>query len=327
MRIIVVLTIAFCSSIFCQAQSNAGLTGKKDTSYSTYSAYISTLKTHPNIKIVPEFKSKRVSEKRNISYCEIDDRKLMLDVFYPNKKSKPKRTAILIIHGGGWRTGDRTQHYPLAQRLAALGYVCFTPEYRLSTEALYPAAVYDLKAAIRWMRAHAMEYNVDTARIAALGFSAGGELAAFLGVTNDNKKFEGSDCYLDQSSNVDAIVDIDGILAFIHPESGEGDDSRARSAATNWFGYSKTENPELWKEGSSLTYVGAQTPPTLFINSSVARMHAGREDFIKVLDQFNIYSEVKTFTDAPHSFPLFHPWFEPTLKYTDDFLKKVFKKK
>src|SRR5215203_1587714 len=121
------------------------------------------------------------------------------------------------------------------------------------------AAVYDLKAAIRWIRANAKEYNIDTTQIAALGFSAGGELAAFLGVTNNNKKFEGSNCIADHSSNVDAIVDMDGILAFIHPESGEGDDSRSISAATNWFGYSKTENPELWKEASSLTYVGAQT--------------------------------------------------------------------
>jgi len=326
MKKIPILIVGFCYAFVCRAQSITGVTGKKDTSYSTYSAYVSTLKTHPNIKIVPEFKSKLVSEKRNVSYCEIGDRKLMLDVFHPTNQNTATSAAIIIIHGGGWRTGNRTQHYPLAQRLAALGYVCFTPEYRLSTEALYPAAVYDLKAAIRWIHANAKEYNIDTTRIAALGFSAGGELAAFLGVTNDNKKFEGNDCTPGQSSNVDAIVDMDGILAFIHPESGEGDDSRAISAATNWFGYSKTENPGLWKEGSSLTYVGAQTPPTLFINSSVDRMHAGREDFIKVLNQFNIYSEVKTFTDAPHSFPLFYPWFEPTLKYTDDFLKKVFKK-
>ena len=322
-----VLTIVFFCPVFCSAQSNTGITGKPDTSYSTSSAYINTLKTHPNIKAVREFKSKSVLEKRNIPYCEIGDRKLMLDAFYPDKKSKAPRTAILIIHGGGWRTGNRMQHYPLAQRLAALGYVCFTPEYRLSTEALYPAAVFDLKAAIRWIHANAKEYNVDTSRIAALGFSAGGELAAFLGATNGNKKFEGNECLLDQSGNIDAIVDMDGILAFIHPESGEGDDSRSKSAATNWFGYSKTENSELWKEGSPLTYVGSTTPPTLFINSSVDRMHAGREDFIKVLNHFNIYSEVKTFTDAPHSFPLFHPWFEPTLKYTDDFLKKVFRKK
>jgi pectinesterase len=207
-----------------------------------------------------------------------------------------------------------------------LGYVCVTPEYRLSTEALYPAAVYDLRSALKWVYANAKAYNIDTTKIAALGFSAGGELAALLGVTNGNKKFENNDCHVIHSGNVQAIVDLDGTLAFIHPESGEGDDSRSRSAATNWFGYSKTENPELWKEASPLTYVGAQTPPTLFINSSVARMHAGREDFRKVLDQYGIYSEVKTFPGAPHSFPLFHPWFDPTVKYIDDFLKKVFKK-
>ena len=326
MKKVFVSFIGLSYSLFCYAQSYSGVTGKKDTSYSTHSAYISTLKTHPFIKIVPEFKSKLVAEKRNVSYCEIDDRKLMLDVFQPTKKSKAPAPVIIIIHGGGWRTGNRTQHYPLAQRLAALGYVCFTPEYRLSTEALYPAAVYDLKAAIRWIHANAKKYNIDTSQIAALGFSAGGQLAALLGTTNYNEKFNGNNCTRGQPSDVDAIVDMDGILAFIHPESGEGDDSRAISAATHWFGYSKTENAELWKEGSALTYVGSQTPPTLFINSSVDRMHAGREDFIKILDRFNIYSEVKTFTDAPHSFPLFHPWFEPTLKYTDDFLKKVFKK-
>ncbi len=326
MRKILVCSIGFCCSFVCRAQSITGVTGKRDTSYSNNTAYINTIKTHPYIKIVPEVKSKSVSEKRNISYCEFGDRKLMLDVFYPSKKQQNKRTAILIIHGGGWRTGDRSQHYALAQRLAELNYVCFTPEYRLSTEALYPAAVYDLKAALRWVHANAKEYNIDTAKIAVLGFSAGGELAAFLGVTNNNKKFEGDNCGQDQSSTVHAIIDMDGILAFIHSESGEGDDSRSKSAATHWFGYSKTENPELWKEGSPLTYVSAQTPPTLFINSSVGRMHAGREDFRKVLDQFNIYSDVKTFSDAPHSFPMFHPWFEPTLKYVDDFLKKIFKK-
>jgi pectinesterase len=212
----------------------------------------------------------------------------------------------------------------LAQRLTNLGYVCFTPEYRLSTEALYPAAVYDLKSALRWIRANAKSYNVDTNKVSVLGFSAGGELAAFLGVTNSNSKFEGRECNLKFSSAVNAIIDLDGTLSFVHPESGEGDDSKRTSAATYWFGYSKKENPKLWEEASPLTYISRNTPPTLFINSSVERMHAGRNDFIKVLNENNIYSEVKTFSDAPHSFPLFHPWFEPTVKYIDEFLKKVF---
>jgi pectinesterase len=307
-------------------QSTAGITGKPDTSYSTYSAFLNTRKTHPGIKWVNEFHSDSVSEKRNIVYCKAGDRKLMLDVFYPKQRNKVPRIAILIIHGGGWRTGNRTQHYPLAQRLADLGYVCFTPEYRLSTEALYPAAVHDIKSALRWIRGNAQTYNIDTAKIVVAGFSAGGELAAFMGATNGKAEFEGADCNLEYPGAVQAVVDIDGILSFVHPESGEGDDSKRISAATNWFGYSKKDNPGLWEQASALTHAGKNTPATLFINSAVERMHAGREDYIKILNQYNTYSDVKSFEGAPHSFCLFDPWFEPTVKYIDEFLKKVFNK-
>jgi acetyl esterase/lipase len=306
-------------------QSTLGITRIPDTSYTTYSAYISTVKTHPDIKIVNEFRSDSILGKKNITYCGINNHELKLDVFYPNPK-KAGRIAVVFIHGGGWRTGNRTQHYPLAQRLAMLGYVCFTPEYRLSTEALYPAAVHDIKSALRWIRKNAGNYNIDTAKIVVAGFSAGGELAAFIGVTNGMAELEGTNCNLEYSSTVKAVIDIDGILAFIHPESGEGDDSKKTSAATNWFGYSKTENPDLWKQGSPLTHAGSHTPPTLFLNSSAARMHAGREDYINILNQYHIYTEVKTFEGAPHSFCLFDPWFEPMVNDIDEFLKKVLKK-
>ena len=163
-----------------------------------------------------------------------------------------------------------------------------------------------------------------TNRIATIGFSAGGQLSALLGTTGDNPILEGSVGILGNSTKVNAVVDIDGILAFIHPESGEGDDSRVTSAATYWFGYSKTENPDIWHQASALMHVSTQTPPTLFLNSGVDRMHAGREDYRKKLDSYKIYSEVHTFTDAPHSFCLFNPWFEPTVKYIADFFKKIF---
>jgi pectinesterase len=183
--------------------------------------------------------------------------------------------------------------------------------------------VHDLKAALRWMRANAKKYHLDTNKIATVGFSAGGQLSALLGSTGDNPKLEGTIGTLGHSSKVDAVVDIDGILAFIHPESGEGDDSKRTSAATYWFGYSKTENPEIWKEASALTYTNAQTPATLFLNSREDRMHAGRTDYIKILDDNKIYSEVHSFPDSPHSFCLFNPWFEPTVKYIDGFLGKI----
>jgi acetyl esterase/lipase len=329
----VVLIIGFCSIISkATSQILSGITGKKDSSYTTRSAYSSDKKNFPDIKIVEEFQFSSVEEKRGIEYCELlDKRKLLIDAFYPkNKKNKKKnrnkkeRTAILIIHGGGWRSGDRSQHYPLAQRLAALGYVCFTPEYRLSTEAFYPAAVYDIKSALRWVKKNAGDYNIDTNKVTVLGFSAGGELAAFMGTTNGNSRFEGNGCHLEYSSRVQAVVDIDGILSFIHPESGEGDDSKKISAATYWFGYSKQENPLMWKEASPLTHAGKNTPPTLFVNSSVDRMHAGRDDYIKILSGFDIYTEVKSFDKSPHSFCLYEPWFAPTVKYIDEFLRKVF---
>ncbi len=307
--------------------STSGITGTPDTSYTNYSAYVSTQKDFPDIKLVKEFHSSSVKERRDIIYCVINNRKLKLDAFVPATKNKLAKPAIIIIHGGGWRTGNRTQHYPLAERLASMGYVCFTPEYRLSTEALYPAAVNDIKSCTRWVHANAIKYNIDTAKIAVLGFSAGGQLAALMGTTNGYSKFNAKDnCDPAFSDFVHAVIDIDGILAFIHPESGEGDDSKRTSAATYWFGYTKEQNPEIWNEASALTHAGKNTAPFLFINSGVERMHAGREDFIKILDQYNIYSEVQAFKDAPHSFCLFEPWFQPTINFIDSFLKKIFRK-
>ncbi|KDN55863.1 alpha/beta hydrolase [Flavobacterium seoulense] len=317
----------FVSALFfghSYGQSYKGVTGVRDTSYSTQSAFKYDVKTHPSIKIVPEFQFPSVKEKRNITYCQVGKRKLNLDAFYNIEKTNSKKTAIIIIHGGGWRTGSREQHYPMAQKLASLGYICFTPEYRLSTEALFPAAIYDIKAVIRWVRKNAAIYNFDANKIAVLGFSAGGEMASFMGTTGNMPLFEGTYCHLDAKSNPNAVVDIDGTLSFVHPDGREGDDSKSISAGTYWFGYSKAENPKLWEAASPLSYVSAQTPPTLFINSAVPWMHAGREDYIKVLDKNGIYSEVKEFEGAPHSFCLYEPWFSPTIEYINNFLTKVF---
>ncbi|MFN3849694.1 MAG: alpha/beta hydrolase fold domain-containing protein [Spirosomataceae bacterium] len=299
--------------------------GKPDTSFNNNSAFRQIKSKYPDASHVNLPTNENIVIEKNIKYVKIGKRELELDVFYPKAKSSKKRVGVLIIHGGGWRTGNRTQHYALAQRMAEHGYVAITAEYRLSTEALYPAAVHDLKTAIRWMRKNAKNYQIDDKKIVAMGYSAGGQLAALIGNTNKNAKFEGDLGYNEYSSDANAIIDLDGILAFIHPESGEGDDSKSISAATYWFGYNKTTKPELWNEGSALTYAGKDSPPTLFINSSVPRMHAGREDYIAKLNQYKIYTEVHTYDDAPHTFVLFNPWFEPIVKNITGFIDKVFK--
>ena len=318
------LLVSVCGHV--QAQSTAGITGVPDTSYSLQSAYRNTLKSFPQIVAVTDTVSRNIKQKQ-FTYCNTDGDGLTIDAFWLRHKTSQKRTAVILIHGGGWRSGSPSLHHPLAQRLALMGYVCFTPQYRLSTHALYPAAVHDLKAAVSWVRANADRWNLDTNAIAVAGHSAGGELAAFLGTTNGMEKFENQVCRQAARSWVNAVVDIDGILAFIHPESGEGDDSKRTSAATYWFGYSKEQNPALWKDGSPLTHVSKSAPPVLFINSSVARMQAGQKDYIEKLKSYGIYWQVLNFPEAPHSFPLFQPWFHPMLAAIDSFLKQVFREK
>jgi len=307
------------------AQSTAGITHQPDTSFTNYSAYLKAVKKYPAIQIVTEFQLPNVAEKKAIVYCTAGQTPLLLDVFYPAAIDSVGRTAILILHGGGWRSGSRQQHYPLAQKLASLGYACITPEYRLSTEALYPAGIFDAKAAVRWVKLNAAVYHIDTNKIVALGFSAGAAMASYLGTAGGNILW-GDNCNNRAGDAVNAVVNIDGTLSFVHPESGEGDDSKKTSAATYWFGYSKKEYPVLWEDASPLKWVSKQTSPALFINSSEKRMHAGREDFIKVLTENNIYAEVQAFENSPHTFCLFHPWFDPTVEYIDRFLKKVFRR-
>ncbi|MEO6611918.1 MAG: pectinesterase family protein [Chitinophagaceae bacterium] len=317
------LCILTCCVLISRADAQSHPpTGKPDTSFTISSTYESTKKNYPEIQVVSLQNSPLVKTEKNIVYATAGKHKLLIDVFAPIKKSAELRTAIIIIYGGGWRSGNKSLHHPMAERLAELGYVCFTPEYRLSPEALFPAAVFDIKSAINWVRKNSSLYNLDPDRIVIAGHSAGGELAAFAGTTNGLLQFQDKKTS-PAATKVNAVIDLDGLLAFIHPESGEGDDSKRLSAASQFFGYTKNENPELWKKGSPLTYVSHFTAPTLFINSSAERMHAGRNDFIKLANHYGVFTEVKVF-NAPHLFVLFEPWFTPVVNTMDSFLKKIF---
>lgn len=309
------------------AQMRSGITGVRDTGYTILNEYNRQKKIYPDITVAVPLEDPFIHREYDIHFCQTPERNLAMDIFSPADNAGRKRTAVLFIHGGGWRSGNKKMHEALLDRLVAKGYVCFAPEYRLSTEALYPAAIYDIKSAIRWIRAHARQYKINPDQIVVAGHSAGGELAAFAGATNGLEKFEGAGCFPRHSSRANAVIDLDGLLAFIHPESGEGDDSKRISAATYWFGYSKTENPGLWIEGSPLSYAGSHCPPILFINSGVARMHAGRDDYNRIMDSLQIPNSVVYFEGSPHSFIYFQPWFDSTVSAMDLFIRNCFGKK
>jgi pectinesterase len=84
-------------------------------------------------------------------------------------------------------------------------------------------------------------------------------------------------------------------------------------------------NPKNWIAASALTHTNKNTPPILFVNSQWNRFHAGRDDMIRILNQYGIHSEIKTFENSPHSFWFFNPWFEKTVTFTTQFLDKILK--
>ena len=279
-----------------------------------------TVHPFPVIKDAPfveYIQSELVIRKTDVTYCDT----LKLDVYSP--ESPKGATALILIHGGGWVTGDREQLAHIASRMAELGYVCFVPQYRLSGQAIYPAAVEDVQAVLDWVAANSKSYSINSNKIVTAGYSAGGQLAALLGTTYHKALYKEGLCKSKINGKPTAIIDIDGTLAFIHPQSGEGDDSKRLSAATRWFGYPKSFSTLGWLEASPLTHVSSKTPPTLFINSSVERMHAGREDYRAILKKYKIYSEVHELQNAPHDFCTRKPWFETTIEIMHNFLKRL----
>lgn len=287
-----------------------------DMSYTVKSTYDKLIKKYPSITIPVIDKNENVDQIDDVVYNETD-RALHLDAFV-NKKQK-QNPAVIMIHGGGWRSGNKSQMNPLAQEIASHGYSCFTIEYRLSLEAKYPYGVYDVKNAIRFIKDNAGKFNVDPDKIAVLGCSSGGQMAALIGTTNGDSAFDDPSNKSKSSSKVNAIINVDGILAFRHPESSEGE------MASFWLGGSYEQKTENWKNAAALSHTNKKTPPVLFINSSIDRFHAGRDDMIKILNQYKIYNEVHTIENSPHSFWFFQPWFSQTADFTINFLKKTFK--
>lgn len=312
MKKIVILLFFFSKFVFAQTDYPI------DTTYTVKSVYDKVKKEYPNVSLVQPRKYEYVKQEKEIVYKTVNDRKLHLDAYY-NTANK-RNPAVVILHGGGWKSGNKSQMETFAIELASKKYSCFIIEFRLSPEAMYPAAIFDVKKAIQYIRKNARKYNVDPNRIAVLGCSSGGQMAALIGTTNENKKFDDDDTNNKTLSNVQAIVNIDGILAFKHPESIEG------KVAGLWLGGSYEEIPTVWQQASPLNHINKNTPPVLFINSSIPRFHAGRNDVIEIMNKYGIYNEIQTIQNSPHSFWFLNPWFDETINYTATFLDKVFKK-
>ncbi len=210
---------------------------------------------------------------RDLVYRTVGGKDLTLDLYVPQMAKPGDRFPVVVwIHGGAWRSGsskDRCPAVPLVNR----GFVVASINYRLSSEAIFPAQIHDCKAAIRWLRANAGRFPIDPDRIGVWGASAGGHLAALLGTSGGGKELEGGPDNLAHSSRVQAVCDYFGPTDFLkmNDEPGETDHNAADSPESALIGGPIQKNPEKVAQANPITYASADDPPFLILHGDQDR--------------------------------------------------------
>lgn len=241
-----------------------------------------------------------VTFERGIEYSNPDDQHLQLNLARPKNASGPMPT-VLCIHGGGFRAGNRDGHNGLCLRLAQRGFVAATVSYRLAPKYQFPAAVFDVKAAVRWLRANAAKYQIDPARIGVTGDSAGGHLAQFLGVTAGAKQFEGDGGNADQSSRVACVVNRYGPSNLLKSYDASVD---AAEVLPLFLGGDRETARQRHIEASPLNWVTPTAAPTLLLHGTEDK-YVAYEQAVWMRDRLQacgVEVELLTLTGAGHGF-------------------------
>jgi len=237
---------------------------------------------------------------KNIEYSNPDDQHLQLNMARPTVGQGPF-PAIVCIHGGGFRAGTREGFNRLCLSLAEHGYVAVTVSYRLAPKFQFPAAVHDVKSAVRWMRANADKYDIDPNRIGTTGGSAGGHLAQFLGVTSGVKNFEGDGGNPDRSSSVNCVVNFYGPSDFTKSYDASVD---AAEVLPLFLGGNLQQQRRRHVEASPLYWVTPAAAPTLCIHGT-DDSYVAHEQAVWLIDRLTaseVEARLMTIKGADHGF-------------------------
>jgi len=213
---------------------------------------------------LPDSPELQVTVEHDVPYSTIGGRSLGLDIYDLRDHPSDLRPALIMLHGGGWTIGSKTDMRELSTFLVrCCGFVAFAVDYRLThgSENLWPAQLDDVQRAVRWIRAHAAKYGVDRDRIGAYGYSAGGQLVALLGMEDAR---DNSDPVLARySSRVEAVVDVSGPSDFTTDRDAESD-----AFLTTFFGGDYEHHSEIWQDASPVFHVSKKAAPFLIVHGT-----------------------------------------------------------
>ena len=262
----------------------------------------------PRRQVVLPFSKRRhgVEVTRNLEYRRVAGTVLELDVVAPTEDGS-ERPAILQIHGGSWVMGDkREQGWPLLSHLAANGWVCFNLNYRLSPGATFPDHLIDLKAGLAWIREHAAEWNIDPSFIAVTGGSAGGHLAALMGLTANDPEYQPG--FEEADTSVQAAVPIYGVYDFTSRLGTNRLPFWYRRLERQIMKAFRDEEPDKFRRASPIERIHPDAPPFFIIHGdrdTLAPVEEAR-DFADALRKIStapvLYAELE---GAQHAFDLF----------------------
>jgi acetyl esterase/lipase len=259
-----------------------------------------------------------VSVEANLVFGEGGGRDLKLTLYYPIEGQGPY-PAVVFIHGGGWLAGQPGHFARQATYLAAHGYVCACIEYRLSGEALFPAAIEDCKCAIRWMRGFAArQYQVDPERIAVSGGSAGGHLALLAGTSGGVDELEGTGGWQEFSSGAQLVIAFNPACEFM---------GKSGKAITAFLGGTYQEVPDNYSKATPETYLDSTDPPMLLLHGTEDKIVPYRESvgFVAACKAAGVEAELYSEPEAGHGWFNRHSHFVRTTLALKNFLDRHFK--
>jgi len=209
----------------------------------------------------------KTTQQLDVEYAKAGDVSLKLDIYQPQASSAHPRPCVVWIHGGGWRGGTKSGGAGRLSALVASGdYVGVSIDYRLIDAAIWPAQIYDCKAAIRFIRANSTRLGIDPDKIGVWGASAGGHLASLLGTSGDMKELEGGIGVTGVSSRVACVIDFCGPSDFLLP--GIGAPRVGDQVNIALFGGPLKEKEDIARQASPVTHVTAGDPPFLIMHGT-----------------------------------------------------------